>query len=400
MTDATRAVTVKVAVEGRVAKGTDNRVDDGSLADLVERTLEAARLAPVDAEWPGLAPPAALPEVDNFDPDTAAASPEQRARVVADFVAAADGTDAAGYCDTESVVMGFANSLGHHATGRRTRATVDGIHRVGTVAGSGHQTSVRIGDLDGTAAGAIAAERFHMAVEPYDIKPGEYEVVLSPECVATIAIFLGFYGFNGKAMNEGQSFVEIGARQFDPAVDIWDDPGLPGSLGLAFDADGTPKQRLDLVQGGVSMATAHDRRTGAKAGVASTGHAVPGGEAWGAIPTDIVVGGGAVGEAEMIAAVDRGLYVATFNYCRVLDPRTLVVTGLTRNGTFMIENGSITGAVTNMRFTQSFVAALGEGRILDLGGEVRYADSEFGPGIVRAPAMRLAAWNFTGGAEG
>jgi predicted Zn-dependent protease len=103
---------------------------------------------------------------------------------------------------------------------------------------------------------------------------------------------------------------------------------------------------------------------------------------------------------EMIAAVERGLYVSTFNYCRVLDEKTLVVTGLTRNGTFMIENGRITGAVTNLRFTQSFAGALGPGRVLAVGNDARFADSEFGTGVTFVPSLRLAAWNFTGGASG
>jgi predicted Zn-dependent protease len=398
--EATAAVTVRVALEGRVARGTDTRTDDVGLAALAERTLEAARLSPADPEWPGLAPAAPLPAIDNYDEATAAASPELRAEVVRDFIAAAGGTDAAGFCDTEALVVGYANSLGQRGTTRRTRATIDGIHRVGTVAGSGHQTSWRLGDLDGAAAGALAATRFGMAADPFDLKPGEYEVVLAPECLATMVIFLGLYGFNGKAFTEGQSFLEIGRQQFDEAIDIWDDPGGPGAVGLAFDGEGTPKGRLDLVRAGMSLAATHDRKTAGRVGGASTGHSLPGLEEWGAVPSDLVIAGGSRTEAEMIAAVERGLYVATFNYVRVLDPKTMVATGLTRNGTFMIENGRITGAVTNLRFTQSFVAALGPERVLDLGAEVRYADSEIGPGLVRAPAARLAAWNFTGGAGG
>ena len=112
------------------------------------------------------------------------------------------------------------------------------------------------------------------------------------------------------------------------------------------------------------------------------------------------IGGGSDSIESMISSVDRGLYVSTFNYCRVLDPKSLAVTGLTRNGTFMIENGEITGAVTNMRFTQSFVGALAEGQILGLGDDERHADSEFGGGMIHAPSMRLAGWHFTGGAAG
>jgi len=98
--------------------------------------------------------------------------------------------------------------------------------------------------------------------------------------------------------------------------------------------------------------------------------------------------------------VERGLYVATFNYCRILDPKSQVVTGLTRNGTFMIENGRLTDAVTNMRFTQSFLKALAPGRVLGVGNDGRFADNEFGPGSTHVPSLHLAGWNFTGGAEG
>jgi predicted Zn-dependent protease len=398
--DTTRAVTVKISLDGKTAKGTDNRADDAGLSDLVERTLEAAKLSPVDPEWAGFAPPAAVPAVDNYDEATAAASPDERAALVRDFVAAGEGTDAAGFCDTEALTTAFANSLGQQAVGRQTRATIDGIHRVGTVAGSGHQTAQRLGDLDGAAIGALAAERFALASNPYDIKPGEYEVVLGPECVATIMVFLGVYGFNGKAVNEGQSFLRVGEQQFDQSISAWDDPFAPGSLGVGFDADGTPKRRMQLVDGGVSKSPVHSRKTAAKAGVESTGHAWAGLDNFGAFPGSVIVAGGSASVDEMIATVDRGLYVATFNYCRILDPKSQVVTGLTRNGTFMIENGAITGAVTNMRFTQSFVAALAEGNVLHLGDDVRFADSEFGPGMVQAPTMHLGSWNFTGGSEG
>jgi len=225
-------------------------------------------------------------------------------------------------------------------------------------------------------------------------------VVLSPECVSTIAVFLAAYGFNGKAVNEGQSFLAVGEQQFDASFNLWDDPTAAGALGLGFDAEGTPKRRIDLIKDGVTLTAAHDRRTGRKAGTESTGHSLPGAEAWGAIPVNGVVGGGSASVEDMIASVDRGLYVATFNYCRILDPKSQVVTGLTRNGTFMIENGVITGAITNLRFTQSFVEALGEGNVLNIGDDTRFADSEFGPGMVQTPSMRFASWNFTGGAEG
>jgi predicted Zn-dependent protease len=112
------------------------------------------------------------------------------------------------------------------------------------------------------------------------------------------------------------------------------------------------------------------------------------------------VGRGDATEEDLVAGVQHGILVTTFNYCRILDPKTQVVTGLTRNGTFLIEGGEVTRPISNLRFTQSFVEALGPGRILGVTADTRFADSEFGPGVVVAPAVRLAEWNFTGGARG
>jgi predicted Zn-dependent protease len=196
------------------------------------------------------------------------------------------------------------------------------------------------------------------------------------------------------------SFVEVGGTPFDPAIDIWDDATDPRALYVPFDVEGTPKAKVDLVAGGTTTGLLHSRRTARKAGAESTGNAAAGAEQFGPFGWNMFVGGGTSSVDDLVAGVERGIYVSTFNYCRVLDPKTLVVTGLTRNGTFMIENGRITDAVTNMRFTQSFVEALGEGRVLGIGDDARFADSEFGPTFIHAPSMRLGSWRFTGGASG
>ncbi|MDP8958651.1 MAG: metallopeptidase TldD-related protein [Actinomycetota bacterium] len=224
--------------------------------------------------------------------------------------------------------------------------------------------------------------------------------MLEPECTATIAVFLSFYGFNGKPFVEGQSFVRLGEQQFDRSIDIWDDVAEPRALGVPFDAEGTPKRRVDFVSRGVTTSLAHDRRTAGKMDAESTGHAIPGGEVWGAFPSNLFFGTGNRTLEEMIAEVERGLLVTTFNYCRVLDPKTQVITGLTRNGTFLIERGEVTRGVKNLRFTQSLLEALGKGKVLGIGSQSRFADSEFGAGYVVAPALHLAEWNFTGGAQG
>ena len=404
VTEDLRAVRLAVAVGGgRTARASTTRSDADGLAVLVERALAAAALRPEDPDFPGFAPPAPVPVVHHWDDGTAGATPAQRAAVVAGFVAAAEGLEAAGYCATSAVTRALVASTGQRAVGRSTHAQVDGVHRAAIggphpADGYAQATSIRLGDLDGAACGARAAGKARAGLDPVALAPGAYEVVLEPKAVAAVLAFPALVGFNGKAHAEGRSFVHLGEAQWDPAVDVWDDATDPRALGVAFDAEGTPRGRLDLVAAGVSAGLAHDRRSARLAGVAPTGHSV-GSEAFGGCPTHLFLGGGASSPSELVAAVERGLLVTDFWYNRILDPKTQVVTGLTRNGLFLVEDGRVAGPVQNLRYTQAVVGAFGPGRVRDLGDDAQLVgDGEFG--IMHVPSARLAAWSFTGNAQG
>ncbi len=184
---------------------------------------------------------------------------------------------------------------------------------------------------------------------------------------------------------------------------MWDDATDGSQAGPGFDAEGTPKRRVDLVEAGRVVGVTHDRRTAATAGhgARSTGHAVRGGASFGAMATNLFVGGANPAPVgDLIASVRRGLLVKDFWYTRVLDPRTLVVTGLTRNGVFLIERGQVGPAVTNLRFTQSPVAAFGPGQVLGVGDDAMLAPGGLHLSWHHAPSLHLAAWNFTGNASG
>lgn len=390
-------VALKVAVGGKVAGATTTSVDPDGLRRLVETTLEAAELRPIDTEWPGVGPVAPINGVAR-SPELV--SPGERAAMVAEFIASGHGLSAAGFCATDSTQVAFVNSAGQRVEAVTTRATIDGIHQTETSAGSAHQTSVHFADLDGGAAGMAAAAKARNAEHATDLDPGRYEVILEPSAVATIFTFLAFYGFNGKAVLEGRSFADVGEQQFDAAINLIDDAGDARAIGLGFDAEGTPKNRIAFIAGGVTKGVALNRRLARQMETVSTGHAVPGGDGVGALPTNLFVAPGAASIDDLIGSVDRGLLVTEFNYCRILDPKTQVVTGLTRNGTFLIEHGEIVRPVTNLRFTQSFVEAMAPGKVLAVGSDARFGNGEFGPGMVHAPSLRLAEWNFTGGASG
>lgn len=400
----TLSVLVRVVVDGRAASSSTTATDDAGLERLVETTLAAARLRPEDPDWPGLAPEAEIADVDHYDEATEFASPAERAGVVKAFVDAGPELKAAGFCDTEGGTHAFANTAGQRMAATSSRATLDGIHQAGEVlgvaAGKGHVTSQRLSDLDGAAAGAASAQKAIDSVDAANLEPGHYEVVLEPECVAEVLAFLAFYGFNAKQVVEGQSFAVVGDTQFDAAIDLTDDAGDPRAIGTPFDIEGTPKAPLRLVGGGRTSGLVHDRRTARKLDAVSTGHAIPGGESYGAFASNLFLAPGDTSRADLVGSMDRGLLVTEFNYCRVLDPKTLVVTGLTRNGTFLVEDGTVTGAVKNFRFTQSFVEALAPGTVRGVGDDARFAAAEFGVGMVHCPSLHLGSWNFTGGARG
>jgi predicted Zn-dependent protease len=400
--DRTRVSLQVVLDGGRSARAGTTRLADDDLRGLVERAVTAAGLRPADPEWPGMAPPAPAPDVGHWDDGSARAAPEDRARLVRDFVDAGAGLEAAGFCSTAAEIHALHSTSGQRLSSRRTRAQLDGIHRAATSGapadGYGQMSSVRIDDLDGGRCGAVAAAKARASATAVDVEPGDFEVVLEPRAVAQAMLFPLWLGFNGKAHADGTSFARVGEQQFDAALQLWDDATDPRSLGRPYDAEGTPKRRFDLVRDGVVVGLVHDRRSAARAGVEPTGHAV-GSDAFGGFASDVFLGTGDRSPEQMVADVERGLLVTDFWYNRILDPKTQVVTGLTRNGLFLIERGEIVGAVRNLRYTQSIVAAFGPGRILGLGDDATLVPDE-DDHLMSVPTVHLASWSFTGGAQG
>ena len=415
--DATTTVRLRLHAAGRTASGSTTRTDADGLQALVERTIAAARLSPPDASWPGLTPPSPLNPYEELDEETARATPEERAARVRDFVAAAGGLETAGYCRTNYASAAFANTAGQSVEGRFAEAAMDGIARLGGADGVARLASGRLADLDGTALGARAAAKARAGGQPIELPPGRYEVVLEPDAVADVLGNMAAFGFNGKSFAQRQSFAELGAQQFDPSVTLVDDPiGGPGSPapGLPFDTEGTPRARLTLIDEGTTVGVTHDRLSAAEVGAVSTGHASPASRGWGPYGNhlrlepgpgpsplaDAGTGPTAASSRALVAGLERGLLITDFWYTRVLDQKSLVVTGLTRNGVWLVENGEVTAAVSNMRFTQSYPQALGPGAVKGIGAEAIMLPDRWSGVRYTAPAVHLASWNLTGNASG
>lgn len=395
----TTTVGLTVHVDGRTAASSTTITGADGLRDLVDRTLGSAKLAPADPSWPGLAEPKALVGTGTVDEATAGATPAQRAEIVKAFVDAAEGRETAGYCRTTHWRGAYANSDGQSVSGEATSADFDGIARESGADSAARLISTRLSDLDGGALGARAAKQVAGLSAAVELAAGEYEVVLLPEAVADILINFSFYGFNGKQYAENRSFARLGEPQFDPSLTLVDDAVSAGRVGVPYDPEGTPRSLLTLVDQGTTAAVCHDRRSAALAGTTSTGHS-SGNASWGPTPHNLVFSAGDRTVAEMISSVGRGLLVTDLWYTRVLDPRQLTLTGLTRNGVWLIEDGQVTTPVKNFRFTQAYPAALAPGRVLGVGSAPVAQPARWGLGAWTGPALHLAAWNFTGTASG
>jgi len=410
--DETTTVRLVAHLDGRTVASATTVTDANALDGFVARTVDAVRLAPLDPGWPGLAPAAALATPGTADASIVAATPADRAERIRAFVDAAGGLTTAGFCRTRHTRAAFVNSAGQAVTGATAEAAMDGIARTGSSDGSARVASAYLADVDGAILGARAAAKARAADGAVELPHGRYEVVLEQTAVADILQALAMFGFNGKAVNERQSFLEAGAQQMDEAITFVDDAVSPGRIGLPFDAEGTPKQVTTVVNAGRTIGPLQDRRTAAEAGAQSTGNGI--GMSFGALALNLGLrpadGTGPIAEvdgpaadssvAALVANMTRGVLVTDHWYTRVLDPRTLVMTGLTRNGVWLVENGEIVGPVRNFRFTQSYPQALAPGAVLGVGTHAIAEPNNYSVASFRCPALHLASWNFTGGASG
>jgi len=366
--------------------------------EFVSKAMDSLKSSPIDKGWAGLPDSSesfsGLSKIDESTPD-------ERANKVKEFVSEGKQMNAAGYCSSYTNNYFVWNTNGLNSSDSSSSAFIDGIFRTESSAGSSHRGGILLSDIKAQQAGNEAAKLAIDGENPEDIKPGNYEVILGHEAVSTILVFLGVYGFNAKSKIDGMSPINLDEKQFDEQINLIDTPEDDDSIGFKIDASGSKKKNLEIVKDGVSKSYFHTRRTAKELNAENTFHELFGwGENFGGIGTNLKLLGGNVSQEEMIKSVKKGIYINEFWYCRVLDPITQVVTGLNRNGSFLIENGKITKPIGRLRFTQSFMASLAPGNILSVGNKSRYADSEFGEGMLRVPALHLKEFNFTGGVSG
>ncbi len=392
------AVSVRAIVGGRTGVARTNRLDDGALRDVVERAIEMAHLAPSDPLQPELprGGPAEAP-AGAYDQATADASADVRARMCDDVFrhSESSGYWAAGYAATGSAGLTVANSSGALASFDGTSAGVNVKMNGNDSTGFGEGYAAAAASIDAGHAARIAVEKARTSAAPQSVEPGAWTVVFEPSAVGEMVMYLAEH-FSAQSFEEGSSFCSEGLdrKYFGDNVVMWDDYSHPLNPGMPFDYEGQPTQRLSLVDRGVVRNVVTDSYYARKLDRPNTGHALPAPNAWGPQAGHLVVAGGEKPVEQLVAETKRGLLVTRTWYIRTVDRKRAIVTGMTRDGTFLIENGRVTGGVRNLRFNQSLLEMLN--RCEFARDQVRTESYHY---ALVTPAVKVEGFNFTSTTE-
>ncbi len=391
---------LRFVIGQRVGVASTGRLEPDGLRAVAEAAGRIARNVEENDEFVSLpAPDRPIPDLPAaFAEATADATPELRAEGARAVIGAADesGVVAYGSFATSAESIAVANSLGIRSAGSRTTSQLI-VVAMGPEGGSGYAEAAAVDatTIDAAALGREASAKARATANSVGVEPGDYPVVLEAYAVVDILDMLGYLGFSALAVQEGRSFAEPGRRVGSELVDIWDDGSDPLGLPMAFDFEGVAKQRVSLIEGGICRDVVYDAQTAARDGVRSTGHGLPAPNPYGPFPLNMVMGAGTTSRDELIGGLERGLLVTRFHYTNPVHPKLAIVTGMTRDGTFLVEDGRIVGPVRNLRYTQSYLDALAG---VEAVGSDRRSLRGFLGGAV-APAVRIASWTFTGGTE-
>jgi PmbA protein len=405
------AVSVRTVFGGRTARSTTNKLDDESLKRVVQSSESLAKVQHPD--------PDLLPVPDKRDAgatrevsptrhftETAAVTPQQRAETVKKIVSIADKykLTTAGIVSTSESIEAVFNSRGLSDWHTQTSSEVSITMLAPDSSGWQKANFPNVANLDAATLAEIAARKAIDSAKPSEIPAGKYTVILEPAAVLDIVGFM-FFDFGGLAILDQRSFLNnrVGTKLFGDNINIWDDVAHPLQSGVPFDGEGVRRHKLQLVENGVISRLVYARATAEKmkrseykdkvGPVAPTGHGFPLPNEMGEAPMNIVFGETPQPSSieQMISSTERGVLVTRLWYIREVDPYEKILTGMTRDGTFYVEDGKIRYGVRNFRFNQSLIQMLSN--VETMGAPVRASGEESFDMVV--PAMKVRDFNFT-----
>ena len=386
---------IRAVIGHRQGRSTTNNLSDSGIARAREEARSNALLMPEDPDFQGLPSPRTPAMIAAYDQPTADNSPEDRAEIVGKVCRQAESQslNAAGFFRTGATEKAVMNTRGTWAYHRGTFAGLLITARSESSAGWAKGSSWRMKDIEVPALITEATEKALRGRNPQPIEPGEYTVVLSPYAVDDIMGALSSYGMSAQMVQDGRSWMIglMGKSAMSPLISIWDDGCDLNGRPVPFDAEGVPKQRVDIVTDGVVGDPVHNFYTAGKEGKPSTGH--QGGPTGGPSAGNLFMKPGNQSVDQMIESTECGLFITRFFYTRLVHSTGCVMTGMTRDGTFLIENGKLSHPVKDLRFTQSYVEALNG--VEAVGREIKLLMNE-GAFSANVPALKMSSFNFTG----
>jgi PmbA protein len=390
----TLGISVRAVVDGRTARATTNKTDEESLRRVVAAAMSLARNQPENPDLLPMLGPQKYQKVSHYFASTVSATPQDRARAVTRVCKMAEEgkQTAAGIFTTGFVRNLLVNSKGLSARHDQTRAEFSVTILEENSSGWAKSNSPDILNIDSDALFESASEKAAGSRKPRELEPGHYTAILEPAAVLDFVGFI-FYDFAGTAVLDKRSCFNdrMGKKIFGENITLWDDVYHPLQVGAPWDGEGFPRQKVLLVDRGVPKNLVYSRATAKKMTAKATGHGFTLPNEYGEAPMNLVFGGGDKSVDDMIRSTERGVLVTRFWYIREVEPYEKVLTGMTRDGTFLVENGRVTGGIRNFRFNQSIIEALA--KVETLGPAVRATGEESFEMVV--PPMKIRDFHFS-----
>ncbi len=388
-------VRVRAIVDRRIGVASDNRVTPDSLTALVDRAIAAAKVSAPNPEFVSLPEPAEITPLPTPELAPEDVSPERRAARAAELIAVAEGAGltAAGRVSSSQGAYAIGNSLGVRAWQRVAHASVMAIMTEGDASGYAGWDGPSLAAAPAGEVAVRAADICRAARGAQPGAPGRYTVILEPPAVAEMLVMLAVMGLGATSYLEKRSFMsgKLGTPLVGTNITLRDDVYHPAMIGLPFDCEGHPRQVVPFFERGVARGVVFDSMTAHRAGRPNTGHALPAPNTSGPLPLNLVLEPGSDTRAAMLRGIDRGILVTRFHYVNIVHPKETTITGMTRDGTFRIEHGTVTRPLKNLRFTQRILEALTRVTAIERANHLIATDGLY----VLAPALRIEEFCFT-----
>ncbi|MBI2845378.1 MAG: TldD/PmbA family protein, partial [Chloroflexi bacterium] len=353
---------VRAVLGQRAGVSSTNDLSTAGTEKVLEEAIAVARLQPPNPDFRSLPSPTPIPKVNGFVERTVQTTPQARAKAVGAIcrLAKDKGLVASGAFTTAVFEMGVANSRGVFAYDPSTLADMKTVILGDSGSGYAQATSMDVAQIEAEILGKEAVDKAIRSQNPKKIEPGEYTVILEEYAVQEMLFYLSYMSFSALAVQEKRSFMaeRLGQKVMSENVYLWDDGVDPRGLPAPFDYEGVAKKKVEFISSGTAKEVVYDSYTaGREEGKNSSGHALPAPNPEGPLPWNIIMGNGGVTKEELLAKIEKGIWVSRFWYINPIHPLRTVITGMTRDGTFLIQKGEIARPIKNLRFTQSIVEA-------------------------------------------